>query len=210
VTARRGFTLIEMLVVVGILAVLAAIIFPVFAQARGRARQAQCIANLKQLGQALEMYSSDYDDLYPFAVDAADSLCPQIWDGFPQWQAWIPYMPRIKDVIQPYTKSREVLHCAADTGYDHLENTSYPLDGEPTAFEAMGNSYHWRTEVAFQHVGPSLLAYPAETNIMMDGHGSWHGGRNYTDGRWNILYGDGHVKNVNYEQFDDAWFTPVR
>ncbi|MGD9495628.1 MAG: type II secretion system protein [Armatimonadota bacterium] len=207
---RRGFTLIEMLVVVGIIAVLAAIIFPVYAQARGKARQAQCTSNLRQLGQAHEMYSSDHDELYPFAIDAADEYAPQIWDGFPQWQAWIPYMDRLENVLQPYTKSREVFHCAGDTGYDHLENTPYPIPGEPTAFGALGSSYHWRTEVAFEHLGPSLLAYPAQTNLMMDGHGSWHGGRSYAAGRWNILYADGHVKNVNAAQFDEAWFTPVK
>ncbi len=208
--SRGGFTLVEMLVVVGILAVLAAIIFPVFMQARGKARQAQCISNLKQLGLALEMYASDHDERYPFAVDPADTYCPQIWDGFPEWQALISRMPRLKDVIQPYAKSREVLHCASDTGYDHLEGTPYPLDAEPTAFEAVGSSYHWRTEVAFEHLGPSLLARPAQTNIMMDGCGAWHGGRSYTSGRWDVLFGDGHAKSLNYRQFDEAWMVPVR
>jgi len=207
---RRGFTLVEMLVVIGIIAVLAGILFPVFARARAAARRTQCISNLKQLGQALEMYSSDYDDLYPWACDAPDKYCPQIWNGYPQWQMWIPYMPQIQDVLQSYTKNREVFHCMSDSGYDYLENTIYPLDARPSAFEAHGCSYHWRTEIVFEHMGPSLLAQPAETNILMDGHGSWHGGRSYSSGRWNVLYGDGHVKNINAEQLDEAWFTPVK
>lgn len=207
---RRGFTLIEMLVVIGIIAILAAVIFPVFARARAAARRTQCISNLKQLGQAHEMYASDWDDRYPWAKDAADAYAPQIWDGFPRWQAWLPYMPRLKDAIQPYVKNREVLHCSADTGYDHLEATPFPIPGEPIAFEALGSSYHWRTEVAFEGLGPSTLAQPSQTNIMMDASGAWHGGRSYEAGRWNVLYGDGHVKNVNLRQFDEAWFTPVR
>ncbi|MGC9318560.1 MAG: hypothetical protein ACP5KN_11085 [Armatimonadota bacterium] len=156
------------------------------------------------------MYASDYDDRYPWAKDAADAYCPQIWASFPQWQAQLPFMPRVKDVIQPYTKSREVLHCAADTGYDHLEGTTYPIDAEPVAYHAVGNSYHWRTEVAFAGTGPSTLARPAETNVMMDANGGWHGGSSYMKGRWNVLYGDGHVKNINRTQLDEAWFTPVR
>ncbi len=208
--ARRGFTLIELLVVIAIIAILAAILFPVFARARAKARQAQCTSNLKQLGIALEMYSSDYDDLYPFAKDAADEHCPQIWDSLPAWQAWLPYMPRLVDVLQPYCKNREVFHCASDTGYDYLQNTSYAVPAQPTAFAGIGTSYNFRTEVAFARMGPSLLADPVKTNILMDGHGSWHGGRDYDEGRWDVLFGDSHVKNINADQLNECWNTDVR
>ena len=61
----RGFTLIELLVVIAIIAVLAAILFPVFARAREQARLSVCTSNVKQLGLALNMYANDYDGLYP-------------------------------------------------------------------------------------------------------------------------------------------------
>ncbi len=62
---RKGFTLIELLVVIAIIAILAAILFPVFAQARAKARQAACISHSKQIGLAIMMYVQDYDETYP-------------------------------------------------------------------------------------------------------------------------------------------------
>ena len=61
----KGFTLIELLVVIAIIAILAAILFPVFAQAREKARQSTCLSNLKQLGLALGMYVDDFDETFP-------------------------------------------------------------------------------------------------------------------------------------------------
>src|ERR1700709_463295 len=62
---RRGFTLIELLVVIAIIAILAAILFPVFAQAREAARQSSCLSNMKQLGTGMYMYTQDYDEVLP-------------------------------------------------------------------------------------------------------------------------------------------------
>jgi prepilin-type N-terminal cleavage/methylation domain-containing protein/prepilin-type processing-associated H-X9-DG protein len=64
---KRAFTLIELLVVIAIIAILAAILFPVFAQARDKARQAVCLSNQKQLGLAILMYAQDFDETYPVA-----------------------------------------------------------------------------------------------------------------------------------------------
>lgn len=73
-----GFTLIELLVVIAIIAILAAILFPVFAQAREKARQVQCLSNAKQLGTAVAMYNQDYDELMPrFRTTAEEDAIPR-------------------------------------------------------------------------------------------------------------------------------------
>ena len=202
---RAGFTLIEMLVVIAIIAVLAAMLFPVFARARAKARSTRCVANLKQIGNALMMYCDDYDECSPWAIDCADENVPQIWAGFPQYQAWIPYMPRLKDTLDPYIKNAEIWHCPSDTGYDTLEDSGVPLNGRPTAFDAFGNSYMFQTIITFRGGLFSTLKDPVSTNIFFDGHGTWHGGKGFNGKRWNVLYGDGHVKSANRGQYQAGW-----
>src|SRR5918995_6164220 len=81
---RRGFTLIELLVVIAIIAILAAILFPVFAQARSTARKAACASNLKQIGLAFTLYAQDYDELLvPHWINSS---------GIPDWKTLLdPY-----------------------------------------------------------------------------------------------------------------------
>lgn len=86
---QRGFTLIELLVVIAIIAILAAILFPVFAQAREKARQTSCTSNLKQVGMAILMYTGDNDEMLPLAAYNPVGL-PLV-----QWY----------DVIEPYAKT---------------------------------------------------------------------------------------------------------
>lgn len=100
----RGFTLIELLVVIAIIAILAAILFPVFAQAREAARKAQCLSNVRQLGMAFQQYFQDYDEQFPYIRRET---------------AW-PY------TIQPYLKSTQMLRCPDDASI----NWTTPLPGK--------------------------------------------------------------------------------
>ncbi len=185
-------------------------LFPVFARAREKGRSARCIANLRQIGMAVDMYAMDYDDTFPWAKDPADYYCIQIWSDLPQWQAWIPYMPWLMDALEPYVKNRELWHCPSDTGFDELEDTGLAMPAHPSSFQAYGTSYFYRTEVAFRQLGPGRITKPAEVNLIFDAHGRWHSGTNRYEGkRWNVLFADGHVKSVGRDAYDKAWMTPL-
>src|SRR5215468_9338399 len=101
---NRAFTLIELLVVIAIIAILAAILFPVFAQAREKARAVSCLSNTKQLGLGMMMYVQDYDETYPNAA---------FWDG-PLPKANFPanfYLWSSQRCIQPYLKNADIYKC---------------------------------------------------------------------------------------------------
>ena len=207
--ARAGFTLIELLTVIGIIAILAALTFPVFASARGKAREITCVSNLRQIGLAIRMYAQDHDEIYPWAVDPTDKYTPIIWSAHPEFQAEIPFMPLIHEVLQPYIRSKNLFHCPADSGYTVEDFTGVPLDATPTSFAKFGTSYNYRTEIAFLRAGEPVFRSPAELNVMFDAAGKWHGGLIFQRMRYNVLHGDGHVKNLHRDQMQLLWSLPV-
>jgi prepilin-type N-terminal cleavage/methylation domain-containing protein/prepilin-type processing-associated H-X9-DG protein len=113
---RGGFTLIELLVVIAIIAILAAILFPVFARVREKARQSACSSNLRQIGTAFQLYAQDYDDLLPDSRDLKTSLP----GGYRPWgAAWPPSDPRggwALLTLDPYTRNAGIWSCPSVTG----------------------------------------------------------------------------------------------
>ncbi len=221
---RRAFTLIELLTVIAIISVLAAILFPVFARAKASAKQTTCLSNLRQIGAATALYMSDSDGIFPSALDPSDKYAPDIWATFPDFQNKINNMPMLHEVLQEYVKSRQVFRCPSDTGTDTLDH-NFPKEFKtsPTMFSYYGSSYLFRTEIAFRQYSDTSFRLPAETNVYFDGAGHWHGaGRglepddnfetyiNLSRGyRYNTLFGDFHAKSLTRGELDAAWAKPL-
>lgn len=209
---RNGFTLIELLVVIAIIAILAAILFPVFAKAREKARQATCQSNLKQIGLAIQMYSQDYDET---------CVPMETWFGFPvnnsMYYTW-------QMLIAPYTSGEK----AGAWGVWQQQTPSCfqcPSANKQTdwIYTNYGIHYYLGT-LGWPHNGPvclSAVPRPAETFLVADsmyGYGSAaadpRAGFYYIaivdesptrtnvsarhNGMANMLYCDGHVKAIAY------------
>jgi prepilin-type N-terminal cleavage/methylation domain-containing protein/prepilin-type processing-associated H-X9-DG protein len=139
---RKGFTLIELLVVIAIIAILAAILFPVFAQAKEAAKKAACLSNLRQIGTAFVMYQNDYDDRLPDRRDLKSSLP----GGYRPWTTWPPSDPRAgwaALTLNPYTKNDDLWVCQSGSGI--FSTTIQVRQAVSTAANAKQSTYWlWR------------------------------------------------------------------
>lgn len=199
---REAFTLIELLVVIAIVAILAAILFPVFARARENARRTSCLSNLKQIGLGMMMYVQDYDETYPNANN--------------------PYLP---ERLDPYIKSEQLFMCPSSpftgsgvlSGNYSASRTIMPLASENKTvklaeIEAAANVY-LITEGGGYVISPDYVANPVGNRWYLPGSrrfvgraasafstalNAWaipdyEGDGRHFDGV-NVVFADGHAK----------------
>jgi len=137
---KSAFTLIELLVVIAIIAILAAILFPVFAQAREKARQTSCTSNLKQLSMALRMYSQDYDETL-FTSGMLPTMPATAGDGtniVRNMGGGTYYF------TQPYTKNEQIMKCPSDVGDNYWGRSSTGWAWSNEKWWGHPTSYHFR------------------------------------------------------------------
>jgi prepilin-type N-terminal cleavage/methylation domain-containing protein/prepilin-type processing-associated H-X9-DG protein len=173
---RFAFTLIELLVVIAIIAILAAILFPVFAQAREKARQATCISNQKQIALALMQYTQDYDETFPFANNSVpDPVTGAAVNS--GWQHW----------VEPYVKAGVPTGSIVGKGYSVWVCPDFAVTDAAAGTTAsrpdssyVANRLYMPAETYWAH-SPGTLAqitYPAQTVIVAEAEGV----RYFTDG----------------------------
>lgn len=171
---NRGFTLIELLVVIAIIAILAAILFPVFAQARESARKIACLSNMKQLGLAVTQYVQDYDEKFPFGKnwtgefrDSCNGGCNK--PPFPkndQWKCGSNYQ------LEPYIKARMIWICPSDATWAG-NNTYGPLtewggNSYGTMFDSWYDAHYWDPTTYKDDTGGGGGLADANTSLSVD------------------------------------------
>ena len=147
---KRGFTLIELLVVIAIIAILAAILFPVFAQARAKARQAVCLSNFKQVGLAGMMYVNDYDEMYPPSQYSGMAGPASNGGTAVKYASW-------KNFVQPYAKTVSLFWCPdskANMALIYDPNTLLPVPGWP--------GYSTYMDYIWFNCSPASIAYTGD------------------------------------------------
>lgn len=220
---RRAFTLIELLVVIAIIAILAAILFPVFAQAREKARMSACQSNLKQSGNAFMMYVQDYDETWPAGAPGTWDNCATMTNRG-SWSGWIG------NLIRPYAKNTGIFQCPSRPRAFGVNNgctatTEYLVASYGFNYKTMwGRAQAEVNEVSSQLVmwdsgtgwadcdyrstcgmwaNRDVCWYMRKTGKPLqpgmncganDNNASWH-----NDGN-NLLYADGHVKWGKWDQ----------
>ncbi len=204
---HQGFTLIELLVVVAIIAVLAAILFPVFVKAKDTARNAKCQSNLRLIGQAFSLYLDDWNNVYPNTGD------PYLWMGR-RWR-WPLHrylaLTASRDPLDPDDPNKSagntggIIICPSDVAArGQWDSTSYGYSAAfyhtPEQVNSMTTAQLWDPANPGPPCFPqpaSEVMYPSRKSLVADwlsNHSekkaswwSWEGTRNY-------LFADGHVR----------------
>ncbi len=169
--SRSGFTLIELLVVIAIIAILAAILFPVFAQAREAARKTACLSNTKQLGLAITMYVQDYDEVYP--MDSWD--VPPIGNADNDLHS-ANYLSSVTWIwqIMPYIKNRQILVCPSDP---NPKDATTGFDDDPCNLTSVCDGWGIPTPISYS-INDSIIGWAWSGNVngpFGDGTGSVNG-----------------------------------
>ena len=143
---RTGFTLIELLVVIAIIAILAAILFPVFARAREKARQSSCLSNVKQIMLGVLMYAQDYDERLLIAASWPTPAGTVVWD----------------QIVQPYANNQQIFVCPSERDKQHARDLGYGWNYQEFGYYTGGApTNNYSTPLA-------EIEAPAETIVLGD------------------------------------------
>jgi prepilin-type N-terminal cleavage/methylation domain-containing protein/prepilin-type processing-associated H-X9-DG protein len=204
----RAFTLIELLVVIAIIAILAAILFPVFAQARESARTSSCLSNIKQIGLAVIQYIQDYDEHYPTPLYCAlgtTDACPATGQQDQPFGIWHKRHIGWNHTVLPYIKNAQVFLCPSSprgpdySSTDPNNNTDWrtgsvnywinkSLSGDPFA-GAWNSGFRSQKEASLNFAAVTIMLGEGPNGSQTGAHMHEYDGWGYTDGALNHLNG---------------------
>jgi prepilin-type N-terminal cleavage/methylation domain-containing protein/prepilin-type processing-associated H-X9-DG protein len=192
---RHAFTLIELLVVIAIIAILAAILFPVFAQAREKARQTTCLSNQKQIGLGILMYSQDYDELYPLAK--IQSVAGGAWSGGyvttpPDWRTPTAANVAFRSLfwansIQPYLKNGDLYKCPSGANFT-VTSTAAALKPTYKMSYVMNGFLTQYPQAGINQTAATVLMWEGSGKAAVDGFSSENPTLNCPTGTENCVY----------------------
>ncbi len=200
---RSGFTLIELLVVIAIIAILAAILFPVFARARENARRASCQSNLKQIGLGFLQYTQDYDERLPSVTDGSNTAnVDAVWNPYTNFGSSTVVFSMKDSSLQPYIKSTQIWVCPSDSNASR-SGDSYSSNSCAFALTPVDGRKPGKSLAAFEDTSRwMLLSEEAQSGQEAatstdDGYFSLAVGNSFSTRHLeacNISFLDGHVK----------------
>jgi prepilin-type N-terminal cleavage/methylation domain-containing protein len=201
---RAGFTLIEILIVLAIVAMVAGLLFPVFATVRDKARMSSCASNLHQIHLALAQYASDNSGSlppYPSQTTAGGTIAPAS-------STCIEQSRELVDGLFPYTHSNDVWRCPSDSGSTAPYTSSCSdavslVKGNATSYRYQG--WDWSdSQVGFSPTGLDYARGDASKRSLVEDDATCpNGGTQYGKynhgGRWNRVFFDGHIKTFAWD-----------
>jgi prepilin-type N-terminal cleavage/methylation domain-containing protein/prepilin-type processing-associated H-X9-DG protein len=223
---KAAFTLIELLVVIAIIALLAAILFPVFARVREKGRQTVCLSHLKQIGAATLMYMQDYDETFPFVLNWSGNAVGESNVGDAGKSPWVRGVTgaepqfRLVTLVSPYVRNENVWYCPSvgpdfrwtwkngKTMRDQGTTYGYTYRCWPWPFDPPGDDRRLTTLAGKPY---SILLDPSRWPMLWDQPNGWGFTGNIADppasevphsGGQNVGYGDGHAKYYRLEKAD--------
>jgi prepilin-type N-terminal cleavage/methylation domain-containing protein/prepilin-type processing-associated H-X9-DG protein len=222
-TRPPGFTLIELLVVIAIIAILAAILFPVFAQAREKARQTACLSNAKQLAHAQVMYAQDYDEALVVRLVRTTRMPDPYWGILLQPYVknedvmWCPAKPKLtrNDIVERMRYMHYGLNVEASSKWNparQAEDATYMTEvASPSQFILMAETsplYRFTETKKWDLKWGFHLSYPPYWEYNKFAYKDVLDHQRHNEG-CNYMYGDGHAKWQRLDQINDPKFWEI-
>ncbi len=191
---RSGFTLIELLVVIAIIAILAAILFPVFARAREKARQTSCTSNVKQMMVGVLMYAQDYDERLLLGVHPC-----AVWPGSDcLTHSYVTPNLAQGHLLEPYCKNQHIFVCPSGDPADPCWSHTYQYNSALFAASAAGAPGNGLSMAQFSDASGTLVIADCSGPGWGTNHSRKSAATDTITAYWNVGYLDGHAKLEKY------------